>query len=245
MSFLKTGAAAHAELEKAESESLNQYEPYRFWLKENAEARITFVDGHLIGELLNANSYYEHMQKRVGRSGYDTYPCTQETEACPICESGGVPSLVFALTILDHREWKDKAGKVHQHERKLYICKRDTFKKLQLKAAKRGGLSGCTFDVARVGEKSASVGTEYEFVGKTPIAEVALQCGLAPEDVVPFDYAATLKYLSAAELRKIGFGVAGIGAADTAALKTESKPSNGKGSLFNQGPKSFDASKEL
>lgn len=247
MSFLKTGAAVHAELEKADTDALSQYEPYRFWIKEGSEARITFIDGSLVNGLLSAVSFYEHMVKRVGRTGYDTYPCTQETEACPICESGGVPSLVFAMTILDHREWKDKAGKVHQHERKLYVCKRDTFKKLQLRAAKREGLVGCTFDVARVGEKSASVGSEYEFVAKLPLLEVAAQCGLKPEAMLPFDYATDIRYLSAAELRKIGFGASSIGAADTKAIATESKPAVGSVSLFNKGPgtKVFDAAKEL
>ena len=44
-------------------------------------------------------------------------------------------------------------GKVIKNTRKLFIAKNQTIKMLTKLAAKRGGLQGCTFDVARTGDK--------------------------------------------------------------------------------------------
>lgn len=257
MSFLKKGAAAHAEMEKADLAQAASYGAQRFWIKDGSEARITFIDGGLVNGLVDAVSFYQHGIPRVGRKGYDDYVCTQETEACPICEGGGVPSLVFAFTILDHREYEDKNGKKHQYEKRLYVCKRDTMKLLQKKAEKmtengqsKNGLVGVTFDVTRIGEKSPQVGNSYDFVACTPIEEIADGCGLKLDDVSPYDYSTDIKYFSAAELRKMGFGVSSssVGSADTKALAGESK-APAAGGLFSKGngaaKSGFNASKEL
>lgn len=259
ISFLKSGAAVHDEVQKADAAQALRWGPGRFWLEKGKEARITFLDGALDGGLLQTVSFYEHMvPKGAGKSGYDNYPCTQETEACPICEGGDNPALVFAFTIIDHREWKDKNGNVHEHEKRLFVCKRETFKLLQAKATKltssekamdgtmlapkaTNGLVGVTFDVSRVGEKSASVGSSFDFVACTPLPQVYEGCGIKSEDQGPFDYAEVIKYFPAEDLRKLGFGIKGaVGAADVKAANTAAAPGS---SPF--GAKKFDPSKEM
>jgi hypothetical protein len=241
LSFLKSGKAVHEEVERADLLSAAAYGPQRFWLKEGEEGRITFVDGDLLDGLLNCTaSYYEHMIPRAGRKGFDNYPCTSEKEACPIDEGGGAnstPSLVFAFTVIDHRQWTDKASKVHQHERRLFVCKRETFKRLTAKAVKHGGLVGVTFDVTRIGAKSASVGSDFDFVDKNPLSVVANECKLKIEDVLPFDYGEVIKYFDAAELRKMGFGVQGAVVGDNDLADAKGHTTTGSGT--------FNAAKDL
>lgn len=268
MKFLKTGIDAHKEMEKADLEQEAAFGPQRFWVKEGKEKRITFIDGFIDtdGLLKGMVSFHEHMTPRVGKKGFDNYPCTQDTEACPICEEGETPSLVFAFTIVDHTEWKDKNDKVHKFDKRLFVCKRDTFKRLQLKATKYGGLAGMTLDVTRIGDKSASVGSDFEFVGKNTMAEVAqgiTQMGgsIKLEELIPFNYEDTIKYFPAAELRKMGWGNGSapaqsggnpIGSADSKAMagagafgekKANDVPASSGGSVF--GGKPFDPAKEL
>jgi hypothetical protein len=205
MSFLKTGSAVHEEVVKADQAAKERFSN-RFFMKEGEEARITFLDGELAEGLLQTVSYYEHLIPKAGRKGFDNFPCTQEQEPCPICEDGEVPALCFAFTILDHRIWKDRNDKTHQHEKRLYVCKRETFKRLQKKAEKYGGLVGVTFDVTRIGDKSASVGSDYDHVDKNDIETIAASCGLKLEDCVPLNYEESIKYYTAEELRGMGFG---------------------------------------
>jgi hypothetical protein len=221
MSFLRKGKAVHEEVEREEAFKASLYGPRRFWVNRGEEARITFLDGHLEDGLVQAVSYHEHMLKRPGTNKYIQYPCTQEIEPCPICEDGDVPSLVAVFTILDHREWKDKNNKIHKWEKKLFVCKRDTFKRLQAKAAKQGGLFGVTFDVTRIGEKAPAVGTDFDVVEKTTLEKLSQMSGIPVSDLAPFEYSTAIKYFSAAELRKMGFGKPTLGSSDTTALKND------------------------
>jgi hypothetical protein len=135
------------------------------------------------------------------------------------------------------------------------VCKRDTFKRLQLKAAKLGGLVGVTFDVTRIGDKSPAVGSDYDFVGKNTMAEISQGTGVKIEDLVPFNYADVIKYFPANELRKMGFGTgtqsassSSVGSADTKAMAGAGEQKNVAGqtasaSIF--GSKPFDPAKEL
>jgi len=262
MKFLKTGVEAHKEMEKADLEQEAAFGPQRFWIKEGKEKRITFLDGFLDtdGLLKGMVSFHEHMMPRTGKKGFDNYPCTQDTESCPICEEGDTPSLVFAFTIIDHTEWKDKNDKVHKFDKRLYGCKRDTFKRLQIKATKYGGLAGVTFDVTRIGDKSASVGSDYDFLSQNSIEEIAQGTGLKVEDLKPFNYEETIKYFPAAELRKMGWGngsasagqSAGnaVGSADSKVFgggekKAEDTGVGTKPATNVFGNKPFDPSKEL
>jgi len=77
-------------------------------------------------------------------------------------------------------------------------------------------LAGCLFDVSRVGDKAASVGSLFDFTSKTPIPELQ---ALYMKEVVdpktntkskvtyftPADYETEIDYKSGAELMDLGF----------------------------------------
>lgn len=184
--FLKTGAAsaklAKKQTEDAEAKQQNGYKLFRFWLKEKEEARITFIDGELATEgawkgYPDPPRYWEHNLFLKGTWNH-FFVCPEKTnpdsgEKCPICESGDKPSFVALFTIIDHRQvpsTKDKT-KVYKDQKKLMVCKPQTMEMITKHAIKRGGLAGATFDASRVGDKSASVGSMFDFVEKKPIEE--------------------------------------------------------------------------
>lgn len=160
-----------------------QGKAFRFWMREKEEARITFVDGalategDLAGRLLPPR-FWEHNLFLNG-SWNNFFVCPEKTvpdanDKCPLCESGDRPSLVALFTIIDHRQvqsTKDK-NKTYKDTKKLLVAKPQTFELLLKHALKRGGLAGCTFDASRVGDKSASVGSMFDFVEKKPIEEL-------------------------------------------------------------------------
>lgn len=258
MHIFKTSASAvHEAMKKDDIERATRFQPFRFWIEKGAQTRITFLDGKIEGGLLVPGvAFLEHMPKRVGGKGFDNICCTQEIEDCPVCMDGDRPSLVFAFTILDHTEWKDKDGKLHEHQKRLFVCKGDTFKMLQMKAIKPTpgsavegpmGLQYVTFDVGRIGEKSAGVGTMFDFAAKTSAETIAKACALKLEDVGPLDYEKVITYLAADELRKIGHGTSkpanGVGSADSKAMGGETK---NEGSPFKAAAKTpFNPAAEL
>ncbi len=82
---------------------------------------------------------------------------------------------------------------------------------------KRGGLTCATFDISRVGDKSASVGNQFEFVEKRDLK--LLQKLYVVEKVngksnlkmtvtnfTVADYEKEIPYRTGAELRKLGLG---------------------------------------
>ena len=110
--------------------------------------------------------------------------------------------------MIDHTEWKDKNGKVHQNEKRLYVAKKQTLQRLQKLAIKRGGLRGCSFDVSRTGDQSAAVGSDFDFLKKwEDMAEFKAQYGV--EDTDPLNYENVIQYKTAKELTALGLGALG------------------------------------
>lgn len=215
LGFLKKGAAAHKLIDKAEAETearraAAQNSVRRYWIPEGKEGQITFLDGGLDDSgLLDTTAFWEHNLK-LGGHWRNWFPCTQVEEPCPICEGGENPYLVSLFTVIDHSEYTDKNGKTHKNERRLFAAKRETFRRLQKIAAKRGGLTGITFDVSRTGDKSASVGDTFDFVEKRTLNAIAKAYSLTKEDVQPFVYDDVIEYRDAKALRKAGFGAGGV-----------------------------------
>lgn len=222
MSWFKKGADAAAAFQKDEQEAQQKFEAgkraWRFWVKEGEEARITFVDGALTKEgFLDVISYKEHRLLRNG-SWNNFYVCTQEAEgSCPICEEGDAPARVAVLTVIDHRKIVGKKKKedgspvIYQNVPKLFVAKTDTIKLLTTMAQKRGGLSGCTFDVLRMGNRAPSVGSQFDFIDKQPATVLRGQFttmvdGKKATLFKPLNYEEEIKYYTVAELRKLGFG---------------------------------------
>lgn len=214
--WFKKGSAAVEEVQKEDAQQQANWEAaqklWRFWLKDGGEGRITFVDGNLDAQgVLDVPVFREHHLKINGEWG-NHYICTGDTEPCPLCEQGDKPSLVAAMTVIDHRKFTTKDGKEHEWSVKLFVAKRDTLKYLQTLAGKREGLAGCTYDVMRTGEQSPRVGSHFEYVQKDALVD--LQSYFTKTDdkgnvstaFVPVDYEKELGYKTAAELRQLGFG---------------------------------------
>lgn len=184
ISWLKTGKESQkiAEREEAEREAYqdSRGKLFRFLLKDKATAKITFVDGDLTetpeGSYLLPPRYYEHTKQVNGR--WENFVCPEKTDPdsgykCPLCAAGDRASLVALFTIIDHREQPSKDGKkVFRDQKRLLVAKPLTMEMLTKMAIKRGGLAGCTFEVTRMGENSASVGSLFEFEEKNPVEKL-------------------------------------------------------------------------
>jgi hypothetical protein len=216
--FLKKGKALHEEAAKEnERVASGDFNPYtnRFWMPDEDERRITFLDGDINEDgLIETVGYYEHQIKMNGH-WRNFFPCVRDEEPCPLCEDGDNPSLVSLFTVIDHTGFKikkgDNAGKTIKNFRTLYVAKRESLKKLQHLAEKREGLVGCTFDVARLGDKAANVGSDFDFIEKNSMAKLRKKYELDEETVTPFDYEDIIQYRNAKGLRKLGFGSGMVG----------------------------------
>lgn len=208
LSFLKRGKVAQEafakEEHKAEMNSKNK--TFRFFVPQDKDASITFLDGNLADGVLDIPFFYEHNVNMNGKWN-NFFVCTQDEEPCPICEGGSAASYVGIMTVIDHSEYTSKKdGKTYRDQPRLFVAKRDTIKMLQKIAVKRGGLRGCRFDVTRTGDKSPSVGSMFDFSEK--YSEEALIKNFTAEKSQPLNYEEILSamYLPAKELRKMGFG---------------------------------------
>lgn len=227
LTWLKKGEASAEMAKKEEADAAKRKEEmgkmWRFFLGDKEEARITFVDGFLDDKgVLVPPRLYEHMVYFNGQ--WTTFVCPEKTnpesgDKCPICEGGDRPSLVAMFTIIDHRVVKGKNNKEYSNTPRLFAAKTITFEMLQKIAAKRGGLAGCTFDVARVGEKAAAVGSMFDFVEKQDIEVLKQKYTKVLKDektgteksvsiFVPADYETEIVYRSADQLRALGLGKA-------------------------------------
>jgi hypothetical protein len=197
---------------------------FRFFLKPEEECQITFVDGNLSPEgILLPPRYFEHTVEQGGK--YVNYVCPEKTRPdegykCPICEQGDRPALVALFTVIDHRTFKSKDGtKTYANRPKLFVAKPITFDMLNKLAQKRGGLANCTFDVSRVGDKSAAVGSMFDFREKHTDIEALKEA--FQMDVIdpqtgkvtgtktayePADYDSEIVFMTDEELRGLGFG---------------------------------------
>lgn len=225
ITWLQKGAdsAKIAEKEQVELEVRKQEmgKMFRFWLKEGEEARITFVDGDLSPEgFLLPPRFYEHNLFMNG-SFNNHFVCPEKTnpasgDKCPLCEGGDRPALVALFTIIDHREFKTKAGALMRDTPKLMVVKGITFEILNKIAVKRGGLANATFDVSRIGDKSASVGSMFDFIEKHDPEVLAKELTRKVKDkngketmetlFKCADYEHEITYRTAEELRELGLG---------------------------------------
>lgn len=203
-------ADKQAELKKQEQGKL-----WRYWMAPDSERQISFMDGDLDEDgLLNCDMFNEHTVKING--DFEQFICTAATTGgyCPICDRGdSPPALVGVFTVCDHTphtvQKGNNAGKIIVNTRKLFVAKRETVKQLQKIAVKRGGLTGCTFDVTRGNDRTASVGTQFDFVSKMSLPEIMAKYGIVTkedEQFGPADYAHELTYRTPEELIELGIG---------------------------------------
>lgn len=246
--WFKKGAAAAAEIKKYEQEIAQKAEDnarlQRFFLKDGEEERITFVDGNLLPDgFIETFTFREHHLKGADGKWGNFFVCVAEQEAlCPICLDGHQDSVSLsgALTIVSHKVIPSTKypGKVYKWQRRLYVGKKDTLKKLQTLAEKYGGLAGCTFDVKRIGATAPRVGSDFFYVQKNTPEELMqtfvtdvhdLQTGQSKQICTyqVADYTSEIVYRTGQELREqFGFGGGskplGFSAAGVAAMPSKS-----------------------
>lgn len=222
VSFMKKGEAAKQKYTQAEAASEERRNDgnrmRRYYISEGKESNITFLNGKIDEDgLLDWPLFDEHKIRVNGE--WNNYVCTADkdpSQPCPICEKGDKPSLVGVGTVIDHTPYTvqkgPNAGKVYANQRRLFVAKMHTMKQLQALAKKRGGLAGCNFDVTRVGDKSAGVGSDFDFQHKfKTLSEIADKYGLKPEDVLPADAEHEIRYRTPEELIALGVGKAVVG----------------------------------
>lgn len=213
--WMKQGKAAQEALkqedEKAQKKQEEMGKMWRYYLGAGKEGKITFLDGKLDADgVLDPIMFLEH-QVYMNGSWRNWFGCTKEEEPCPICEGGNDSSLMAVFTIIDHSSYTAKNNITYKDTRKLFVCKRNTFKMLQKKATKQGGLAGCTFDVSRTGEKDPSVGNDFDFVEKRGKAALIEAYPHLKDEMGPAKYEEEIPYYTAAQLREMGFGGKVIG----------------------------------
>lgn len=248
MSFLKNGNKAKEELKKANTAAANKAnnQQYPWRLKrpsameggEYDSGYLTFLDGDLDEDgTLKLISYYEHTVKMPG-GNWENFVCISDAEPCPICESGNNAAFVCAFSVIDHRGYTTKENIEIPHTVRLFPAKRTTVALLQKAAQKRGGLTGCTFEVTRTGDKEAAVGNQFDFETKTDLAVLQGAYTIKSKDkngnfvdqpVAPLDYENVLPYLTRQELAQLGFGSTPVGAEPAGHLNQGGHPSGGKG----------------
>ncbi len=238
-SWLRVGAEAHKVLEQENAAAAAAKASYKngdyddkiweFYLshKDGGEsAFITFLDGELDDKgLLHVPMYFQH-KLQIGSKGYQPFVCLESSpnppEPCPLCAGGNKPAYVAAMTVIDHRQIQGK-NQIYHNQRKLFVATKQVITTLQKIAKKRGGLTGCLFEVTRNGDKEPRVGSMFDFENKRTLGEVQAEYG---DKMVPCDYVNQLPMLPASELKAMGFGsqMAAVGSTssiDTAALSKE------------------------
>jgi hypothetical protein len=221
-SWMKTGDAAKKAVKEEEFKKQQAKEASdrirRFRLKDGAEARVTFLDGVIDSSgVLDIPKWHEHSIKFNGF--WKQFVCTTEADqqqACPICTAGDKPSLVGALTIINHTPYiiqnGDNAGKTIVNQRQLFVGKLDTIAALSKIAIKRGGTRGLTMDISRTGDKKPNVGDVFDPQEQVKDWNAFRQkYDLKPEDIVPADYEKENPYLSPEELIALGVGKEHLG----------------------------------
>lgn len=234
MKGVKAKTAMANEEAKAELQKQEKGKMWRYWMAPDTERRATFLDGEVDEDgMLDVPMYYEHALKLNGN--WENFICTAEQEGhCVLCERGDTQSyLVGVMTVCDHTPHKIKsganAGKEIRNQRKLFVAKKESIKQLAKAAVKRGGLTGCTFDISRGNDKTANVGNQFDFVEKKSLPEIAVAYELDPKEFVPADYGAELIYRTNEQLIELGLGKApsgpgyekGVGAGKGKNLKDE------------------------
>lgn len=176
------GYDAFEEKEREVEEKQKNY-VNRFWLPADSNAKIVFLDD-------NPPIIEEH-QLQIDGDWRNWFTCLRMVgEACPICENlDNKAYTVGFYTIIDTSEWKDKSGKTHKNELKLFPAKFKTLQVLKRLSAKRGSLEGCVFEVYRSTTDAPNTGDVFDFEEKLTKEEIL---ALNP-DAKPFNYVEILQ----------------------------------------------------
>lgn len=150
----------------------------RFWMPNNSEKQITFVDGSTVmcGSVQVQTPFkYEEYQIQLNGSWRNWFTRPIEAKDDVLKQMGHRASKVAAFTVIDHSEWTDKKGNVHRDELALYVVKRSsqTWGIIERQLSRNNGnLRGMKFNVSRMGDKSPGVGSFLEFESRTDLDSI-------------------------------------------------------------------------
>lgn len=211
---LKYGSQAKKLVEQEEAKTAARQAQYgkafRFRIpyegNKTKEVVLTFLDGELDEDgMLNIPYVREHTLKVNGQ--WTNIICTEDEEGfCPICNDDDSPALVGYLTVLDHTPYKMKNGETREVTKKLLVAKKASLQVLTNQATKRKGLTGCTFEVQRTGDREPAIGNQYDFMQKDSLEELAKENGWPEELIEPLKYEDEVTYYTSAELLELGVG---------------------------------------
>lgn len=167
----------------------------RFWVPKGESKTILFLDDA-------AFRFWEHGVKMDG-SWRNFFVCLKKNlgEECPLCLADYQPYFVGFYTVIDKTGFTDRSGNKHCNEKLLLQAKTQILEKLKRHSDKRGGLTGCIFDVTRgSGTKSSSVGDDFDFMERLDLTK-EVPADLKGIDLAPFNYADIFKPENASDLK--------------------------------------------
>jgi len=149
----------------------------RLWLPPKKNLEATFVSDPPF-------CFWEH-QLKIDGNWRNWCTCVRGLEGyayCPICKLSDKIKKFWryyagAYKIIDHNEWTDRSDVTHKDTPLLMIARKDSLAVFRNHANIRSGLVGCKYNVFRAGEKSASIGDDWNFLDKTPIEDLIEKYG--------------------------------------------------------------------
>lgn len=172
----------------------------RFWMPNDSDRLITFIDTPVIDlngiQIQTPFKYNEYQLNLNGHwRNWFTQPFNSEEDV--LAEMGYRASKVAALTVVDHSEWTDKKGVKHKDEVVLYVVKRSAaiWKQITKIMAREGSMSGKTYRIHRMGDKSPGAGVMLERHEQNFQLDSSLH--------VPYNYLELLKPKTKAEIDRL------------------------------------------
>jgi hypothetical protein len=194
MSWAAKGTKSVSDRAKEDEENRKRG-PKRFWMRNDSQTDITFVDDAQF-------AFYEHQVKigidKGAFQNFVTCPRPDDTTAitdCPLCAAGHKRRLVFAWTILDRTEFEYK-GKEYKNLKRLFVATSKVAEKLEVRSNRKkaegraAGLAGLVAHVARGEGKSANTGDDFEFYAEASPKALTDNEG---NTAAPYDYMDILK----------------------------------------------------
>lgn len=238
----KEGAEKSKRLDEEAKVRRESQGPRRFWLENDSSAHFTLLD-------TPAFFCHEHNLK-LGGKFHNYFTCIQEIDTCPICESGDNPSFVLVGTIINHKSFEGKDGKVYKNQKQLIVFKAKAKEKILRQIEKKENLKFTIWEASRGSSSTeCSTGEDFEYQGKwgEDKFEPAKLKAMVPDKtdvkewLSPFNYEEIFAPKDADELRKVVGGSAPVGGkADLDDLESDKgSKKGGKGDdddpFFNDG----------
>lgn len=190
--------------------------PRRFWLENESSAKVTLLD--------NPEFFvYEHNLK-LGGKYHNYFTCLQQIDTCPICESGDSPSFILVATVINHKKFEGKDGKVFKNQKQLIVFKSKAKEKILRQLEKKGNLRFTVWELSRGSSSTeCSTGEDFEYLGKwgqdKEFQADKLKAMVPDKEdpktwLRPFDYETIFAPKEPDELRKIVGGAPPVGGKD-------------------------------